>query len=72
MPSPPRRVAEDLHCALHNAGITPPFVLVGTPAGVLYSRVFAHLYYPDEVAGMVMVESSSEDHENWLQKAHPG
>jgi pimeloyl-ACP methyl ester carboxylesterase len=63
-------VAGDLHRALRNAHVTPPFVLVGNSAGGLYSRVFAHLY-PDEVAGMVLVEPSSEEYEEWLHQKHP-
>jgi pimeloyl-ACP methyl ester carboxylesterase len=64
-------VAQDLHRALRNAGIAPPFLLVGNSAGGLYLRVFAHLY-PGEVSGMVLVEPSSEDYEKWLHQTHPG
>ncbi len=63
-------VAQDLRRALRNARVAPPFVLVGNSAGGLYSRVFAHLY-PEEVAGLVFVEPSSEDYEEWLHKKHP-
>jgi pimeloyl-ACP methyl ester carboxylesterase len=50
--------------------MAPPFIIVGNSAGGLYSRVFAHLY-PDEVAGLVLVEPSSEEYEDWLHEKHP-
>ena len=45
---------------LARAGVEPPYVLVGHSAGGLYARVYAHLY-PDEVAGMVLVDAVHED-----------
>jgi pimeloyl-ACP methyl ester carboxylesterase len=49
--------AEELHTLLHNAGIPGPFVLVGHSLGGFNVRLFARLY-PNEVAGMVLVDSS--------------
>jgi pimeloyl-ACP methyl ester carboxylesterase len=69
-PRTAEHVAQDLHRALRNAKVAPPFILVGNSAGGLYSRVFAHLY-PGEVAGMVLVEPSSEEYEEWLHDKHP-
>ena len=65
-----QHVAQDLHRALRNAQIAPPYILVGNSAGGLYSRVFAHLY-PADMAGMVLVEPSSEEYEEWLHEKHP-
>ncbi len=59
-PRTAQQIATELHTALKNAGIAPPFVLVGHSAGGLYIRVFAKMY-PDEVAGMVFVDSTPED-----------
>ena len=61
-PSPrtARRIAAELHTALKNAGLAPPFILVGHSAGGLFIRVFANMY-PDEVAGMVFVDPTPED-----------
>jgi pimeloyl-ACP methyl ester carboxylesterase len=59
-PRTARQIAAELHTALKNAGLAPPFVLVGHSAGGLYIRVFADMY-PDEVAGMVFVDSTPED-----------
>jgi pimeloyl-ACP methyl ester carboxylesterase len=69
-PRTAEHVAQNLHRALRNANIAAPFVLVGNSAGGLYSRVFAHLY-PHEMAGMVLVEPSSEEYEQWLHEKHP-
>jgi pimeloyl-ACP methyl ester carboxylesterase len=48
----------ELHTAMHNAGITGPYVLVGHSLGALVSRLFAS-DYPNEVAGMVIVDHVS-------------
>jgi hypothetical protein len=49
--------AEELHTLLHNAGISPPYILVGHSMGGFDVRLFASLYR-SEVAGMVLVDSS--------------
>ncbi len=51
------RLTQELHAALRAAGIGPPYVLVGHSYGGLLARMFAHRH-PDEVAGLVLVESS--------------
>jgi pimeloyl-ACP methyl ester carboxylesterase len=58
-PRTPSRIASDLHTLLANAGIPGPYVLVGHSVGGKNVRMFA-LQYPDEVAGMVLVDSRSE------------
>ena len=52
--------AEALHTLLVNAEIPGPYVLVGHSLGGLIGRVYTHSY-PDEVAGMVLVDSSHEE-----------
>jgi pimeloyl-ACP methyl ester carboxylesterase len=63
-PSPEPRDAEhiaaELHTLLHNAGIPGPYVLVGWSYGGLYARMYAG-QYPDEVIGMVLLDSSHPD-----------
>jgi pimeloyl-ACP methyl ester carboxylesterase len=52
-------IVNDLRAALKAADIPPPYVLAGWSIGGLYMRLFA-FRYPQEVVGMVMVDSSSE------------
>ena len=55
----PADIAGDLHVALQELGIRDPVVLVGFSVGGMYVRAYAALH-PDQVAGMVLVESSHE------------
>jgi pimeloyl-ACP methyl ester carboxylesterase len=55
----PADIAADLHVVLETLGIAGPIVLVGFSAGGIYVRAYAALH-PDQVAGMVLVESSHE------------
>jgi pimeloyl-ACP methyl ester carboxylesterase len=50
--------AEDLHALLAAAGEKGPFVLVGHSIGGPYALTYA-AHYPDQVAGMVLLDSSS-------------
>lgn len=63
-PSPYPRTAntmvEELHALLVNAKVEGPYVLVGHSLGGVLVRGFAH-NYPDEVVGMVLVESAHEE-----------
>ncbi len=47
----------DLHTLLHRAHVPGPYVLAGHSFGGLYVRIFA-ARYPDEVAGMVLIDST--------------
>ena len=55
--------AGELHALLQAAGIAPPYVLVGHSMGGFDVRLYASLYR-DQVAGMVLVDSSHPDQEN--------
>ncbi|WP_121614235.1 alpha/beta fold hydrolase [Mesobacillus foraminis] len=50
-------IVKTLREALSIVGFEPPFLLVGHSLGGLYANLFARLY-PNEVAGIVFVESS--------------
>ncbi|MEO8313840.1 MAG: alpha/beta hydrolase [Pseudomonadota bacterium] len=54
------QVAYELKTLLINAGEHGPFVLVGHSYGGLYARTF-QLEYPQDVAGMVFVDSAHEN-----------
>lgn len=52
--------AHELHSLLRKAGVKRPYVLVGHSIGGLIARVYAAAY-PGEVAGMVLVDPTTED-----------
>lgn len=54
-----KEIAEELHALLQAANILPPYVLVGNSFGGYTIRVFADLY-PEDVVGIVLVESAHE------------
>lgn len=56
-------IAEELHGLLQAEGIAPPYVLVGHSMGGFDVRLFASLYR-NEVAGMVLVDSSHPDQDS--------
>jgi pimeloyl-ACP methyl ester carboxylesterase len=60
MPRTSLRIAQELHTALHRAGIAGSYILVGSAFGGDNVRTFAVLYM-DEVAGMVMVDADFTD-----------
>ena len=68
-PRAAKQIALELHMALQNAGIGPPYVLVGHSFGGIYVRVFADMY-PKEVAGMVLIDPSQETFDDWA-RTHP-
>jgi pimeloyl-ACP methyl ester carboxylesterase len=53
-------MADDLHAALRAAGIRPPYVIAGQSLGGIVARRF-QARYPDDVTGMLLVDSSHED-----------
>jgi pimeloyl-ACP methyl ester carboxylesterase len=52
------QIATDLHTLLQRGNVPGPYVLAGHSFGGLYVRTFA-ARYPDEVAGMVLVDSTA-------------
>jgi pimeloyl-ACP methyl ester carboxylesterase len=53
-------IATDLHTLLSRAEIEGPYVLAGHSSGGVYVQVFA-AQYPDEVAGLVLLDSQPPD-----------
>ena len=54
-------IVEELHSLLNKAGEKGPYILVGHSFGGPNVLLFASKY-PDEVAGIILVDSSHEDH----------
>lgn len=60
MPRTSVRIADELHAALHNASLPPPYVLVAHAFGSYNMRVFADRYMQD-VAGIVLSDADDGD-----------
>lgn len=60
MPRNAELTALDLHALLTKANIAPPYILVGHSFGGLLIRRYA-FDFPDEVTGMIFVDSLQED-----------
>ncbi len=59
LPRTSANIIAELHAMLHNAGVPGPYILVGHSFGGLNVRLFAATY-PDEVAGIVLVDAVHE------------
>lgn len=53
------QISHELHTLLDNAGIEPPYILVGPSLGGLFVRAFA-AEYPDETAGLALLDPTYE------------
>lgn len=69
-PRDPCSIAEEERKLLHDAGIHPPYILVGHSLGGLYQFAFAKLY-PEDVAGIVLVDATLPYHLQMMQKEAP-
>jgi pimeloyl-ACP methyl ester carboxylesterase len=70
LPRNPERIVADLHALLTAAGEPAPYLLVGHSLGGRYVRLFAETY-PQDVAGIVLVDARSEHHDQALSaEAH--
>lgn len=65
-----RASIEDLRRLLRARGLAPPYVLVGHSFGGLYSNLYARMY-PQDVAGVVLIESAHPDQDQWWWKERP-
>jgi pimeloyl-ACP methyl ester carboxylesterase len=63
--------ARELHAMLAAAGVAPPYVVVGHSYGGMVAREFARLY-PEAVAGMVLLDASSEPEIPVYERLHAG
>src|SRR5215207_7947033 len=59
-PRDAKQISYELHTLLSKAGIEGPYVLVGHSLGGMYMQTYASRY-PDEVAGVALVDSSQSD-----------
>jgi len=67
-PRDAKQVTGELHALLEGAGIDGPYVLVGHSFGGLYTQTYA-ARYPEEVAGIALIESSDPEQFSRLPEA---
>ncbi len=70
-PQDATQIATDLHTLLQAGHVPGPFVLAGHSFGGLYTLTFA-ARYPDEVAGMVLIDSTAPASTTTPRAASPG
>ena len=68
-PRTSQQIVKELHTLLGNAGVEGPYVLVGHSFGGVNMQLYASRY-PDEVAGMVLVDSAIAD-KDFLRAMEP-
>lgn len=66
-PRDPQTIARELHKLLEESGESPPYILAGHSFGGLFIRVYTQLY-PDEVKGMIFLDSSHPDQRQRLNR----
>lgn len=64
-PKSGERIAEELHLLLEKANAPKPYIIVGHSLGGTLSRFFVHKY-PEDVAGVIFVDSQCPDDEKYL------
>lgn len=65
------QAVREFRALLKGAGLEPPYILVGHSLGGLHMRMFATMY-PNEVAGLVLIESAHEAQEEKVRSQFPG
>ena len=70
VPRDGKTIAGELHAALLNLHARPPYILVGHSLGGPYLRIFAEMY-PQEVAGMILVDPTQEELIEWAKARDP-
>jgi pimeloyl-ACP methyl ester carboxylesterase len=70
-PRDPCTIADEQRTLLQNAGIQPPYILVGHSLGGLYQYVYAKRY-PNEVAGIILLDPTHPRHWETMQREFSG
>jgi pimeloyl-ACP methyl ester carboxylesterase len=65
LPRTSTQVTDELRELLRVTGVPAPYLLVGHSLGGLYARHYAQRF-PDEVAGLVLVEPEHEDYDSYM------
>jgi pimeloyl-ACP methyl ester carboxylesterase len=70
LPRDGRTIAKELHLALHNAHLPPPYILISHSSGAFYSQLFASIY-PEEVASLLFIEPATIEFFDVLKRDFP-
>lgn len=60
-------VTDELQALLRTAGVPAPYLLVGHSLGGLFARLYA-TRYPDEVAGLLLMEPDHEEYDAYMPR----
>ena len=69
-PRTTRTIVAELSLLLKGAAVLPPYVLIGHSFGGYNMMYFANSF-ADEVAGLVLIDSSHPDQANWFPSVYP-
>jgi pimeloyl-ACP methyl ester carboxylesterase len=69
-PRTSKDIAQDLHVLLHKIPLPGPYIFVAHSIGGYHVRVFAQRY-PEDVAGIILVDSSHPDQFKQFAKIYP-
>jgi pimeloyl-ACP methyl ester carboxylesterase len=61
-------IVSELHTLLDQAGISAPYVMAGHSYGAIFTRIYA-AHYPQEVAGVVLVDSGLVNPKHFANQA---
>ena len=71
LPRTSERITRELHTLLEKAGVAGPYILAGHSFGGYNAQLFAR-NYPDETAGLVLIDSSHPEQIERLPGPEPG
>ncbi len=71
LPRTSKRIARELHTLLQKADVAGPYILAGHSFGGYNAQLFAR-NYPDETAGLVLIDASHPEQIERLPKRNPG
>ncbi len=69
-PRTTKTIVSELRTLLSGANIRPPYLLVGHSFGGYNMMYFAKVF-PDEVEGLILIDSSHPDQANWFPAVYP-
>ncbi|MCY4282728.1 MAG: alpha/beta hydrolase, partial [Gammaproteobacteria bacterium] len=70
LPRTSKRITRELHTLLQKAGVAGPYILAGHSFGGYNAQLFAR-NYPDETAGLVLIDASHPEQIERLPKRNP-